>query len=332
MAAILLAGLVSAAPAQVQAPAFDFAGRTIRFLVGYPAGGVNDTELRLISRHIVKFLPSNPDIVVQNVAGAGGLRMLEFMSRLDPVRELTVAQVTSTMPFQARAGALDGVFDPRTTAWIGGFLRSTTICIVGTRSGIESVEDLRQRDATFGGISATGMTAANYAILRRGLGLRIDPVYGYDGVASIALAVARGELDGMCGPYSTYPVTIAPLIEAGEVRMILYLGAERRDDLAVPYAYDFPLAAGQQEFFQAIAAVVGFARPIVAPAGSDPAYVAALRYAFDQMIVDPAFMAEAAALNVDLRYRSAAELEEMTQILYATPEELVAEIRTFMLE
>ncbi|MCC6736981.1 MAG: hypothetical protein IT534_12755 [Bauldia sp.] len=331
-AAVVLAGFVSAAPAQAPAPAYDFTGRTIRLLVGNAAGGVTDTETRLVARHIVKYLPGNPSIVVQNIPGGGGMRLLEFMSQLDPVREPTIAQISSAIPFQARAGALDGLFDPRTTEWIGAFLRSTSICIVGTRSGIATVEDLRQRDATFGALSATGTTTANYAILKRGFGLRITPIYGYDTVGSIALAVARGEIDGACGPYSSYPVTFAPLIESGDLKLLLYMGPERRDDIAAPYAYDFPIVEGQLAFFEAITAAIGFSRPIIAPAGSDPAFVAAMRVAFEQMMVDPDFIAEAATLNIDLRYRSAAELAEMTAALYATPEELVAEIRAFLFE
>ncbi|MCW5714462.1 MAG: hypothetical protein KIT43_08135 [Bauldia sp.] len=331
-AAAVLLGLASAAPAQAPGAPYDFNGRTIRFLVGNAAGGVNDTEMRLIGRHIVKYLPGRPNIVVQNLPGAGGLRMLEFMSQLDPVAEPVIAQVSSAIPFQARAGALDGVFDPRTVNWVGGFLRSTSICVVSTRSGIQTYEDLYTRQVTFGALSATGVTAASLAILRQGLGLRIQAVYGYDSIATIALAVARGEIDGTCGPYSSYPVTLAPLVEAGEMKLLLYLGAEPRDDIPVPYAYDLPLAAGQAEFFAAIQAAVGFARPLAIPAGADPAYVAAMRSAFDQMVADPAFIAEAATLNVDLRYRNFAELEAMTAALYATPQPLVDEIRVFLFE
>lgn len=330
-AAAMLAATVSSAPAQAPA-AYDFSGRTIRFLVGNAAGGVNDTETRLIARHIVKYLTGNPTIVVQNIPGGGGLRLLEFMAQLDPVRELTVAQISSAIPFQARAGALDGRFDPRTTNWIGGFLRSTSVCVVGTRSGINSVEDLYQREATFGALSATGQSAANYAIFRRGLGLRMTPIYGYDTIGSLALAVARGEIDGTCGPYSSYPITFAPLIDSGDLKLLVYIGAERRDDIAAPYAYDFPLVEGQLPFFEAITAAIGFARPLAAPAGSDPAYVAAMRAAFEQMIVDPDFIAEAATVNVDLRYRSSAELEAMAAALYIMPEDLVTEIRAFLFE
>jgi tripartite-type tricarboxylate transporter receptor subunit TctC len=331
-AAAVLLGLASSAPAQAPAAPYDFAGGTIRFLVGNAAGGVTDTEMRLVARHIVNHLPGSPTIVVQNLPGAGGLRMLEFVSQLDSIAEPTLFQLSSSIPFQARAGALGSVFDPRTVNWVGGFLRSTSICVVGTRSGIVTLDDLRTRDATFGALAGTGVTAANFAFLRRGLGLRINPVYGYDTTGNLALAVARGELDGTCAPYSAYPVTFAPLVEAGEIRLLTYLGAERRDDIDVPYAYDLPLVDGQAGFFEAIRAALAFSRPLAMPAGTDPALVAAMRAAFDQMMEDPAYIAEAAALNIDLRYRSPLELEEMTAALYATPEDLVQEIRAFLLE
>ncbi len=331
-AAAVLLGLASSAPAQAPAAPYDFAGGTIRFLVGNAAGGVADTEMRLVARHIVNHLPGDPTVVIQNLPGAGGARMLEFMAQLDPVTEHAIAQISSAIPFQARAAALDGVFDPRTASWVGGFLRSTSICVVGRLSDIETVADLYDRDATFGGLAATGTTAANYAILSRGLGLRINPIYGYDTIGSLALAVARGEIDGTCGPYSAYPVTFAPLIETGDLKLLLYIGAEERTDIAAPYAYDFPLVEGQADFFEAIKAAVGFARPLAIPAGADPAYVAAMRIAFDEMIADPAFIAEAATLNIDLRYRSPAELGAMTAALYATPQPLVDEIRAFLFE
>ena len=102
-AATLLLGIVVSAPAQTPAAPYDFNGRTIRFLVGNAAGGITDTEMRLVARHIVHHLPGSPTIVVQNLPGAGGLRMLEFVSQLDPIAEPTLFQLSSSIPFQARA-------------------------------------------------------------------------------------------------------------------------------------------------------------------------------------------------------------------------------------
>lgn len=332
LAAVVAALLVgnSATAQNTAAAAYDFTGRTVRFLVGSDPGGAADTESRLISRHIVKYLPGGVDIVVQNVPGAAGARMLEYLAQLDPITEPTFANVSSVLPFRARAGDFAGVFDPRTVNWVGGYLRSTTICVVGTHSGIETVDDLRTRDARFGAQSATGTTAANYAIMSRALGLRVVPVYGYDSVAVMALAVARGELDGVCSSYNALQVSYQPFIDSGELRMLLYIGPEERDDIDVPYAYDLPLVEGAGDFLAAARAAIGFARPLAIPAGADPAFVAAIRQAFDSMMMDPDFLAEAASLNIDLRYRTAADLDGMTAALYATPDALIEEIKTFL--
>lgn len=321
------------AVAQVAPPApYDFTGRTIRFLVGSDAGAGADTESRLIARYIVRYLPGEPSIVVQNIPGAGGARMLEFLSQLDPIAEPTFANISSILPFRARVGDFPGVFDPRTVNWVGGYLRSSQVCVVGTHTGIETLDDLRSQNARFGAQSATGTTAANYAILSRAYGLRIEPVYGYDSVAVMVLAVTRGELDGVCASYSTLPISFQPGIDAGELRLLFYLGAEPRDDIGVPYAYDLPIVAGTADFLAAARAAIGFSRPLAIAPGADPAFIAAIREAFDRMMMDPEFIAEAARFDIELRYRSAADLDRLTAELYAAPDATIEEIKNFLYE
>jgi len=332
LAAAVLLGVVPAAHAQAPSVPYDFDGRTIRLMVPSAAGGAADLEMRLISQHIVKYLDGTPNFVVQNVGGAGGRRMLEFLAQLDPVAEPAMAVLSSTLPFIARAGGLARTFDPNTTNWVGGYLRSTSICVVGTRSGIASIDDLRTADFVFGGNSATGTGAANYAILQRAFGLRIVPVFGYDTTANLALAVSRDEIDGACGPYSTLPTVFQQFIDSGDMKLLLYLGAERRDDLGVPYAYDLPNVAGTDDFLAAVRTAIGFSRPLAIPAGADPAFVEAMRTAFDRVMADPEFVAAAARLNIDLAYRSAADIAAETAALYATPDTLIEEIKTFLYE
>ncbi|MGV8839903.1 MAG: Bug family tripartite tricarboxylate transporter substrate binding protein [Bauldia sp.] len=329
LAVAIVAAALALGPATAQAP-FSLEGRTIRFVVAQAAGSATDTEVRLMTRYFAKYLPGNPELVVQNLPGANGIRALEFVANLDPVRDLVVGATSSTIPFQARIGALDGVFDPLVANWVGTYTRSGSVCIAGANSGITSIDDLRTRDVTFGTQSASGSSYAIYMILKRAFGLRINVVVGYESLAATTLAVTRGELDGLCGPSTSLAAVIQPVVDSGAARFILYNYPVQRPEIPAPWLLDQPVVAGEEAFLQATLTAIGSNRPLYIPAGADPAFVALLRTAFDAILIDPDFIAEATALGIDVHYGSPATIEEMVRNLYATPDALIEEIRAFL--
>lgn len=319
-----------ALPARSQAPAgYTLEGQTIRFVLTSSPAEPADIEMRLLMDAMLRYLPGSPRGVPQNVDGAGGVRALEFVRQLDPA-ELVVVHTASAIPFRGRVDDLSGNFDPHAAHWIGSFVRATTLCYVSTASGITSVDDIRLASVRFGGQSATGTQAAYLLLLKRALGLEFTTVFGYDSFSTVALAVSRGEIEGGCAPYSALPALLQPMIDAGSIRLLLYLGGDRRDDLDIPHALDLPLVAAEEEFVRGAFAALAFSRPIFVPAGADPAFVEAIRAAFAAATADPDFIAQAATLGIDLDIRTGAEIAAMVDELYAMPDPLAETIRAFL--
>jgi len=330
-AGVVAVALASASLALAQnAAPFSLEGRTIRFLVPQGAGGATDTEARLLAQHMAGYLPGNPTIIVQNVTGADGLRMLEYASQLNPITDLTIMTVPSAAPFRARAGLIGDAFDPLTTNWLGGFVGGTSLCAVSTAANVAAAEDLRGRPLTMATSTAGGVTYATYMIMNRAFGFEIEPIIGYDSIATMALALGRGEIEGLCMPYSAYATTLQPMVDAGRAKLLLYIDANRRDDIGAPYLFDLPVLAGEDDFLRTAIASITFGRPVTALAGAEPAFVGAMRDAFAAAQADPGFIAGARALGVDLNPRTAAEVANAIADLYATPEPLIETLKTFL--
>lgn len=330
LCAVVVAAILGAVPAAAQNAPFTLDGKTIRFVVPQAAGSVADTEIRLLTRYMAKYLPGSPDLVVQNLPGAGGVRAIEFVAGLDPMQELVVAGISSTIPFRARVGDFAGTFDPLAVNWIGSYTRSGAICIAGANSGIDTLDDLRSREVTFGTQTAGGTSYATYMILKRAFGFRINVVVGYDSLAATTLAVARGELDGLCGPLSSLATIIQPVIDSGAAHFLVYNYPVPRPDIPAPYLLDQPIVTGEDGFLRATLAAIGTNRPLYIPAGADPAFVGLMRSAFDAAVADPGYVAEATALGIDVYYAAPDAVLQLMHSLYDTPDALIEEMRAFL--
>ncbi len=316
--------------ANAQTP-FTLAGETVRIILAGSVGGASDLQARLVADRLREALPGNPTIVVQNVRGGGGMRMLEFVDQLDPATEHFAYILASNMPFEARSGGLvASAFDPRTAQWIGSFTGSAGVCVISTATGITSVEDLRTREVTMGATDSTS-TAFGWYMLMQEVGLRIRPIVGYDSFETMALALSRNEIDGLCASYSTYVTLLRRDVESGALLPILNPGPYPVADLGVPWMLDLEMPAETRTLVRTAVEVTAFARPWIAAPGADPAFVAAMRSAFAAIVADPAFAAATTALDVEVRYVPPDAIATAIDALYATPDTLIEAVRRLLL-
>ncbi|MCW5717974.1 MAG: hypothetical protein KIS68_09120 [Bauldia sp.] len=323
--AALLAALGTGSGAIAQAP-FTLAGETVRIILASSVGGAGDLQARLVADRLAASLPGNPAIIVQNVPGGGGMRHLEFVAQLDPATEHFVYIVSSNLPFEARAGGPAArAFDPRTAQWIGSYAGSAGVCIVSAATGITSVEDFRTREVTMGVTEVSSNTYASYMMLQQA-GLMIRPVVGYDSYATIALAVLRNEIDGLCTSYASYVTLLRPEVESGAFIPVVSTGPYPLPDLGIPWMLDLDMPADIRTLVATAVEVTSFARPWLAAPGADPGFVAAMRAAFAEIVADPVFTAATAALDVEVLYTPPEEITAAVERLYATPDALIAEV------
>lgn len=331
-AALGLAATSLSSGARAQEAAPDYAGKTFDVLIPNPTGGGTDIFSRLVARYMSKHLPGEPTLVVRNVPGGSGLKMLQYFKQIDEASDPTFIVSHSSLPFRARSGKIDQAdFDPRKMHWIGSGIASTNVCILSSSVDSSSLEALRKRELKMGTMSRGSQPESVYKMLASALGLNIKVVVGYENTPAVALAVARGEIDGMCSALSSYTAGYKSIVTDGKAKLFLYMGPVQRTDMGdAPYFFDMDMTADKRDFFRRTLSSISLGLPIALGPETDPAVVAAAREAFDATFQDPEFLKEAAVIGVDVRYTSGEDVTKAVADLYSTPDAEIAEMAEFL--
>ncbi|HEY6255203.1 MAG TPA: tripartite tricarboxylate transporter substrate-binding protein [Xanthobacteraceae bacterium] len=320
------------APAHAQTSVEEFyRGRQINLIVGYGPGGGYDITARLVARHLGGYIPGHPAIVVQNMAGAGSMRAANYLYVSAPKDGATFGVIGRDMPLLGLIGSNASVqFDPRKFTWLGSsssFANDAYVLLVRPGAPAQSIAAARSPGGPALVLGGTGEGATDSdvpKILRDALGLNIKQVLGYPDSPSIFLAVERGEVDGRTFDLSSVKTTKPEwLNSASGYRVLLqFARVSRHPDLPdVPTARELAASEGARELIAfAEAPLLSMARPFAAPPGVAADRAKALQAAFLATHRDPAFLAEAAKLGLDISPVSADDMARgIEQLAHASP-------------
>ena len=302
-----------------------YKGRTLTVLIGHSAGGGYDLYARTLARFLGRHIAGQPVVVPQNMPGAGGLRLANYLYAAAP-RDGSVIGTFSrsipTLPLLAPPAAFDGT----KFTWLGSMSGDTSLCLTGGKSPVKTWRDLLTMPAVMGGQSA-GSDSDIYARLYKNvLGARIRLVTGYPGTNDITLAMERGEVDGICGlSWGTIKIAHPDWIRDATVNFLLQAGLKKDSELPdVPFTLDLVGDPEKKQVLYLYFAPQGMGRPFAAPPSIPPDRRAALIKAFNDTMKDPELLAEAAREKMDIHPMQGEEIDELLRELYATPAEAVA--------
>jgi len=325
VAALLLGLSVQAAPAQ-DVERF-YAGRKLSVVVGHEVGTGFDLYGRALARHMGRFVPGKPNLVPENMIGVAGFAAANWLYNVAAKDGSVIAIFAHTAPFEPLLGKGTGRFDASKFTWIGNMDSVVGVCGVWDHAGIAKFDDLFTKETVFGagGAGSGGPLTQFPTALRRLLGVKIKLIQGYKGSAEIRLAMARGELQGVCGiPISTLKTEWKDDFNSGRFKVILQLGRERHPALGdIPHVYDYTKTADDRQVFDLIFGLQAIGRPFAAPPGVPAERVAALRSAFMAMTKDAGFLAEAAKLSLDVAPSTGEEVAAFVTRMYASPKAIV---------
>ncbi len=309
-AALLASSIVGSTHAQNSVADF-YRGKEITLLVGYGPGGGYDITARLLARYLGKYIPGNPDIVVQNMPGAGSMRAANYTYVNAPKDGTTIALIARDMPLLGLLGVDPNVqFDVHKFNWLGSsssYANDAYVLVLGPKAPVQSIAEARKADSpplVLGGTGEGATDADVPKILRDAIGIRIKQVLGYTSTPAIVLAVERGEVDGRMFDYSyvkkSRPQWLKP--DSGFHILVQFARRTRHPDLPdVPTARELALNAKARALIVfAETPLLTMARPFVAPPDIPAERLAALRSAFDAAHRDPKFLAEGDKLGVDI--------------------------------
>jgi tripartite-type tricarboxylate transporter receptor subunit TctC len=324
-------GLALAAPAQPAVAQEFFAGKTITIVVASGAGGGHDIFARMLSRYWPKYLPGNPQMIIQNMPGAGGARAAEYVATVAP-KDGTV--VSHTFPGAILSPLLeDGVkhrYDPAKLAYIGSGDTDTRTCAVLKTNKIKKLEDLKTTPTAFGA-SAPGGSTHDYArMLATLMGAQVKVVNGYTGTPPITLGMERGELDGVCGwGWSIFKSEKPDWKTNNPFNFLVQFSLQPDPELVELGVPDFSsfLTGLQQKAAALVISQQAFSRPYITAPEVSSERLDALRDGFSKALADPALVAEFAKINIVNRPVSGKAMQKLVADIYASPDDVVQEAR-----
>jgi tripartite-type tricarboxylate transporter receptor subunit TctC len=324
--------VLGAAGAAAQTVEQFYKARTVTMLVGTSPGGINDISARLAARHLARFIPGNPSIVVQNNPGGGGLVTANRLYVNAEKDGSVLAKLERAVPQLAIQGHPNAQFDPKKFTWLGSFSSyadDAYLMLVNANHPARTVADLKPGGGAAVALGADNAASSNLifaVIAKEVLGLNVSIVRGYTGAAPLFLAMQRGELDGQMVGLSSVRTgqrelwtrkAFRPLMAFGRTTRHgefpdLPIGRELTGDSGVMALIDF----AELPFFMALP----FAGPPDIPADR----ARALQAGFMAMCRDPAFVEEAQKLGIDVSPIDGDAILALLARTAATPKEVIA--------
>jgi tripartite-type tricarboxylate transporter receptor subunit TctC len=308
-----------------------YKGRALTMLVGTSPGGINDISARLVARHLSRFIPGTPTIVVQNNPGAGGLvtaNRLYFNADRDGS---VLAKLERAVPQLAIQGIPNAQFDPAKFTWLGSlssYASDAYLMLVNARHPAMSVADLKSAglSVALGADNAASSNLIFAVIAREVLALNVKVVRGYTGAAPLFLAMARGEIDGQMVGLSSVRTGQRDLWSRRAFRPLLAFGRATRhvDFPEVPTGRELAGDADALALIEFAELPFFMALPFAAPPEIPPDRADALQTAFTAMCADMAFLEEAQKLGIEMSPIAGQQILRLLAETAAMPSDIIA--------
>jgi tripartite-type tricarboxylate transporter receptor subunit TctC len=334
--ALLLAGLLlgsstAGSVAQEDVAAF-YKGKTIRMVIGTAPGGGVDLIGRLVARHIGNHIPGAPNLVVQNMPGAGSLQMANNLYNTGPRDGTAIGAPLNGMPTGPLLQPKASRFDPTKLFWLGSVYRSNNVAYAWHTAPVQTLEQLKTHELIIG-TSGPGSGSYDVSVLARDvLGLKFKVIKGYESSPQVNIAMERGEIHAQIVGWDSLKAQRPTWIRDKVITMLGHFSLEDPAELR-PYARiaDLAKTEADRQAVRLVLARQSYGRPYFLPPDTPPARVEALRRAFDATMADPAFRAEAKHMEIDVDPMTGEDTQALiAQVHHNTPPEVAERVRTMM--
>lgn len=307
-----------------------YSGKTIRVIVGLEPGGGFDTTARLLARHMGKYIPGNPNLVVENMPGAGSRVAANWLYEVGEKDGTVFGVFNENQVLSQALGQADIKFDAKKFSWLGSTFSATIVCIARKDSGFTKVADIQGSKQFIAGSTGPGSNTGDFPqVLRTAIGANIKIVGGYNGTTGISRAVDSGEVNGGCWTWESMSVTQGQNLKDGIMIPLVQQGDEKIKDLPnVPMAEDVATTAVNKAMIRAITAPAVISKSFTAPPGIPADRMAALRAAFEKAWKDPALIEEATKAKIDIAPKNGAAVEKIVNELLGYDKATIDALKT----
>ncbi len=333
LALSIFVAAASPAFAQQEDVAAFFKGKTLRLMVGIGVGSGYDINARLLARHMTAHIPGQAH---HHRAEPAGRRQPDDDQRALQQRAVRrhgdrARRSTACRPRRccSPAGAR---FDPNKLNWLGSTNRETQVTYVWHTAPVQSLDEVRTKEIVVGA-QAPGSTQYDYPVLANHLfGFKFKVVTGYQSTPKINLAMESGEVHGTLANWSTLKALSSHWLTEKKVRMHRAVGAAASTPISPTsrWCSTWPRPRPTAQALLLALARLEYGRPFFLPPNVPAARVQALRRAFDATMKDPAYLAEADKLKIDVEPLTGEQVAALVEQVSRTPADTVARVRTAM--
>lgn len=329
VAGLLLAGAASL-PAQAQSSVADFyKGKIVNLLIGVGVGGEYDLQARLVARHIGKHIPGNPNVVPQNMVGAGGINMANHLYNTVARDGTFIGMMGNNFPATQAVGGKSVKFDAGKMQWLGTMAPVVETMAVWHTAGVKTVDDLRKQEVVAGASGRGAITYFYPAMMNAFLGTKFKIVTGYPGGNQINLAMERGEVQARNNTWSSWKATRPQWIKDRLIYVVVQAGP-RAADLDVPSVEDLARTPDDRLTIELIVSGTQLGRPFATTPDVPSDRLAALRDAFRATMKDPEFLKDATQTGFEVNPVYGEPMQKTVEKILSTPKNLAMRAKEFL--
>jgi tripartite-type tricarboxylate transporter receptor subunit TctC len=322
--AALVAGALPVDGARADAVSDFYKGRTLTILLGHPPGGSYDLYAQLAAQYIGKYIPGNPNIIVEHRPGGGGGLAAAYLFSKAPTDGSMIALLPENLAGVQLLDPKRGRWDMRKVKYIGSFSDSNSAYGVRKGAAATTIDAMKTTPINVGCTGRTSASAQTPAIARNLAGMKFNMICGYRGSAAYMLALARGEVDMIVMNWATWNAKLMDQVKSGEYKLVAQTGLERNPGMAdVPLIQEVVGDEKVDAVFRFLAGGDPIGRALFGAPGIPDDRIAALRTAFDKMVKDPEFIADAKKRHALLHTKPGAKLDKYVVDILSTPPEVV---------
>jgi tripartite-type tricarboxylate transporter receptor subunit TctC len=318
-----------AAISAAQAQSDFYQGKTITIVVGFTPGGTYDQMARFYARHLPRFLPGKPNVIVQNMPGAGSLIAATNLYNTAPRDGTSLGVLGGGTVWEAVLGNPRAKYDPRQFNWIAGKSRDNITCLVWHISPIKTVQDVIARETVVGATGPGSRTLSFPRALNEVVGTKFKIVSGYPGGNEISLALEKGEVEGYCGwALGSLKQRAMDWYTEKKVRFLVQFAPASDPELKdVPLAVDLAKTQEARSIMEFLTSDATLAWTLLTTPGVPGERVQMLRNALSLLLTDKQALVEADREKLEIDPVSGEELQSLVEKLFATPAKTLDAIR-----
>jgi tripartite-type tricarboxylate transporter receptor subunit TctC len=335
VAIALLTACLFSISTNVSAQSGFYEGKTIRIIVGFSPGGGYDALARMLSRHMPKYIPGQPTIVVENMTGAASLLAANHIAKVAKPDGLTMGHFSGGFAYSQLMGQPGIEFDAQKFVFVGAVARDESAIAFTKASGINSMEKwFAAKTPVKMGTTGPGAFGTDNVIkvIKAALNLPIQIISGYKGTADMRLAAESGEIDGTTWGWDSMRGTWQKAIEAGNVTVVLQTVPKPFPDLPrVPLAIDLAKTAEAKQLIEfGIHYPSKITKTLALPPNTPQDRAEILQKALQETVKDREFIAESEKAKIGIAPVTADDMRKTVEGIFKLDPGLVAKLKTIL--